>query len=125
MEKLRDIKDIVEVPDHSLAILLGLITLALLIIAVGLYLFKNRRRRRKKPTVKEIAFQRLNSIDYNNAKEVVYIFEAEVEAFLNEQNRKIFNELKEELKIYKYKKDIPPLDEQRVKKIKRFIKGLK
>jgi len=125
MEKLKDIKDIVEVPEYSLFILMGLTLLTLLILSLAIYFFKNRRRRRRKPTAKEMAIQKLNSIDYSDTKEVVYDFEEYTTIFINEKNQEPFNSIKKELEIYKYKKDIPALDKDVEKKIKEFIKGLK
>ena len=125
MEGLRDIKDVVEVQEHSLAMLLALIAVALLLLSVALYFFKNRRRRRKKPTVKEVALEKLKSLDYNNTKEVVYTFEAEVEHFVNEKNRSNFEKIKKALEIYKYKKEVPTLDKGVKKEIEQFIKGLR
>ncbi len=125
MEGLRDIKDVVEVQEHSLAMLIALIATVLFFLGVALYLFKNRRRRRKKPTAKEIALQKLQNLDYSNPKEVVYTFEAEGELFVNEKNQEDFNKIKKELEIYKYKRDVPPLDEVAKKEIEQFIKGLR
>ena len=125
MEGLRDIKDIVEVQEHSLEMLIALIVAVLLFLGVILYLFKNRRRRRKKPTAKEIALQKLQNIDYSNPKDVVYTFEAEGELFVNEKNQEDFEKIKKELEIYKYKRDVPPLDEGVKKAIEQFIKGLR
>jgi len=125
MEGLRDIKEVVEVQEHSLAMLLGLVAVALLLLALGVYLFKNRRRRRKKLTAKELALEKLRNLDYNNAKEVVYTFEAEAEKFLSEKNQEAFNEITKELGIYKYKKEVPTLEPKVAEKIKTFIKGLR
>ena len=125
MEGLRDIKDIVEVQEHSLAMLIALIVAVLFFLGVILYLFKNRRRRRKKPTAKEIALQKLQNIDYSNPKDVVYTFEAEGELFVNEKNQEDFENIKKELEIYKYKRDVPSLDEGVKKEIEQFIKGLR
>ena len=125
MEGLRDIKDVVEVQEHSLAMLIALIATVLFFLGVALYLFKNRRRRRKKPTAKEIALQKLQNLDYGNPKEVVYTFEADGELFVNEKNQEDFNKIKKELEIYKYKRDVPPLDEVVKKEIEQFIKGLR
>ena len=125
MEGLRDIKDVVEVQEHSLAMLIALIVAVLFFLGIALYLFKNRRRRRKKPTAKEIALQKLQNIDYSNPKDVVYTFEAEGEMFVNEKNQEDFEKIKKELEIYKYKRDVPPLNEGVKSEIEQFIKGLK
>ncbi len=125
MEGLRDIKDVVEVQEHSLAMLITLIVVVLLLLGVALYLFKNRRRRRKKPTAKEIALEKLQNLDYGNPKEVVYTFEADGELFVNDKNQEDFEKIKKELEIYKYKRDVPPLDEGVKAEIEQFIKGLR
>jgi hypothetical protein len=125
MENLKDIKDIVDVPEYSLFILIAIVTMALLLISVAFYFYKNRRKRRKKPTQKEMALQKLRDIDYNNTKEVVYTFEAEIKPFITPENQERLNAIKKELEVYKYKKDIPQLDNQIKVEIESFIKGLK
>ena len=125
MEGLRDIKDVVEVQEYSLAMLVALIVVLLLLLGVALYFFKNRRRRRKKPTAKAIALQKLQNLDYSKTKELVYIFEAEGELFVNEKNQENFEKIKKALEIYKYRKDVPPLDEGVKAEIEQFIKGLR
>ena len=125
MNELKDIKDIVEVQEHSFVMLMSVILLTVVLVALAIYLFKNRRKRRKKPTAKEIALTKLQNIDYSDPKEVVYLFDEQGEMFLNEKNQVEFESIKEELKIYKYKKDIPPLDRDTKERIKAFIKELK
>jgi len=125
VEELKDIKDIVEVHEHSFIIFLGIIIIALCLLGIALYLFKNRRKRRKQPTEKESALIKLKNLDYNNAKEVVYTFEEQSLVLLNEKNREVFHQIKKGLEIYKYKKEIPPLDEKIKEQIETFIKGLK
>ena len=125
MKELKDIKDIVEVQEHSFMILMGLILLTLLLLAIALYFFKNRRRRRKKLTTKQVALERLQTLNYGDTKEVVYLFEEQSELFINEKNQVEFESIKEELEIYKYKKNIPLLDSEIEERIKAFIKELK
>jgi len=125
MEELKDIKEIVEVQEYSLMILIGISVVALLLLIVGLYFFKNRRKRNKKPTTKEIALKKLNNIDYNNTKESVYTFEEQSQSFLTENNQAEFNTIIDTLQVYKYKKEIPPFTTEVQKQIQTFIKGLK
>jgi len=125
MNELKDIKDIVEVQEHSFILLISLIVLTLLLLTLLLYFLKNRRRRRKKPTTKQIALERLQNLNYSDTKEVVYLFEELSELFLNEKNQMEFYTIKEKLTLYKYKKDIPPLAQDTADKIKAFIKELK
>jgi flagellar biosynthesis/type III secretory pathway M-ring protein FliF/YscJ len=125
MEQLRDIKDIVEVNDHSFEILLGLIFLVVLVLSIIFYLYKNRRKRRKKLTPKEKALQSLKSIDYSNPKEVAYRFTTDGYLWLNEENEKEYRDIEKELLAYKYKRDVPQVDEVLKKRVEKFIKELK
>jgi hypothetical protein len=125
MEQLRDIKDIVEVHEHSLETLIGIVILSLLVIGIILYLYKNRRRRRKRLSPKEIALNSLKSIDYDNPKDVAYRFTTNGFLFINENNQKEYKDIEKELLVYKYKKDVPQVDKGLENRIKMFIKELK
>ena len=125
MEELKDIKDIVEVHEQSFMILMGLIFITLLLLSWGFYAFTHRRKRRKKPSPKELALVKLRSLDYNNTKEVVYTFEEQSEYFVDEKNQERFDTIKKELGIYKYKKEVPSLEPKIVSEIKSFIEALK
>lgn len=125
MEKLKDIKDIVYVPDYSLYLLIGVAIFIAIILYIAIYIFKHRRKRRKKKSSKEIALDRLKSIDFTDTKSVVYTFEELGKLFLDEKNQNEFESIKKELTIYKYKRDIPPLDSSVESRIKRFIGELK
>ncbi len=125
MEELKDIKDIVEVHEYSFFILMGLIVFIIILLSLAIYFFKNRRRRRKKVTPKEIALNKLKNIDFLDTKSVVYTFEEQGRLFLSEKNQEEFDSITKELTVYKYKKDIPPLDSNVQKRIKAFIGELK
>ena len=125
MEELKDIKDIVEVDEYSFFILMGLTVFVVILLFLAVYFFKNRRRRGKKITVKELALEKLKNIDFHDRKSVVYTFEDQSRLFLNEKNQEKFDSIINELTIYKYKKDIPELDSSVEKRIKKFIGELK
>ena len=125
MEELKDIKDIVEVQEYSLLMLIGLVIIALLLLSLAVYFFKNRRRRRKKPSGKELALEKLKNIDYKNTKETVYTFEEQIRDFLDEKNQEEFDAIHKELEVYKYKREIPALDTNIEKRIKTFIGAVK
>lgn len=125
MEKLRDIKDIVEVPDNSLWLLLCIIVASLVIVAVLIYLYKNRRIRRKKPSKKQIARENLLSIDYSDTKNIAYTFSENFILFLDENNKKEFETLEQKLQEYKYKKEVQDLPQELKDKIKEMIKATK
>ncbi len=125
MEGLRDIKDIVEIHEYSFWIFLSLVITGLLLAWTVYYLYKNRRKRRKKPTKRELALKRLKEIDFNDTKSAVYRFSVDGNIFVNEENMNKFKEIEQQLKRYKYQKDTPKLEEAEKEMIKEFIKGLK
>lgn len=125
MEGLRDIKDIVEINEHSFALFIATLLFALLLLFLGLYLFKNRRRRRKKPTPRALAKEALEQLNFDNTKEVVYDFLEYGVLFITEKNEEAFKKIEDALAPYKYKKEVPALEEQLKKDIKSFIKGVK
>ncbi len=125
MDKLRDIKGLVEIQDYSLYYLLVLVVLGLLIVSFVIYQLFFKRKRRKKPTKKEIALRELKNIDYSNPKDVAYKFTIFAESLLEESDKREYEMLVKELDSYKYKKEIPDMDEDLKKRVKNFIKGLK
>ena len=125
MEGLRDIKGVVEISEPSLWWFLALLFLVILSFGVAFYLFKNRRKRRKKPTPKELALKALKVLDFSNTKEVVYTFLEEGRLFVNEKNQEEFKSIAKALEPYKYRREVPPLDEGLKRRIEQFIKGAK
>ena len=124
MEKLRDIKDIVEVNEYSFEILLAIIFFSLVLLFVIWYLFKNRRKKRRKLTKKEIALQNLKNINYENTKELVYTFTQNAYLFVDEKNQDEFEKIENLIERYKYKKDIPQMQDEK-ELIKEFVKKIK
>ncbi len=124
---LKDIKDIVVVPDYSLYILLGIVGLVLLIIAFLLYKYFTRIKKSKQLSTKAIVLKKLKALEFTkeNTKEIVYSFSTDGYLFVNEKNKEKFEELERVLEKFKYKKDVLFLPEELQQEIKKFIKGLK
>ena len=121
---LKDIKPIVEIPDNSLLIL-GVSLFTLIVLLSLLYLLlKPKRRRRKKLTPLELKKKELKELNFNDDKEVAYIFTTHAEEFINEKNFSEYKKLVKELEPYKYKKEVPKMDEELKNKIKRFIDAI-
>ncbi len=127
MEELRDIKGIVEVSDHSLWQLLGLVAGVIVLAALLFYFMKRKRRvkRRFLKTEAELARERIEAIDYDDPKSVAYTFIEDVSRFVPEQKRATYEEIVKALEPYKYKKEVPALDAALKEKIKAFIKEIK
>jgi flagellar biosynthesis/type III secretory pathway M-ring protein FliF/YscJ len=125
LQGLRDIKDIVEVHDQSLTVFIAVVILFLILSIFSYYLYKNRRIRRKKPTKRELALQRLKSMDFDDVKSSVYTFSVDGFLFTNENNIDRFKTIEKELQKYKYKKTVPTLDKDLKKMMQEFIRELK
>lgn len=122
MEELRDIKGIVEVTDYSLYYLLGVVgvsTIVLMVVAVFLY----RYVLKKDPlTQKKVAMDLLEKFTFGDAKASAYEFSHLAQYAVNDSQRSELEELLSELEVYKFKKEVPELDEELKAKMKKFIK---
>jgi len=125
VEELKDIKGIIDVPDYSLWILLSMIVCVIFSLVLAIYFFKNRRKKRKKPTLKQIAMKNLKEINFDDTKCAVYTFCENFQYFIDEKNKESFEQLQKELEIYKYKKEVEKLSEEQINKIKSMIKEIK
>jgi uncharacterized membrane protein len=123
IEKLKDIKPNVIIPNNSLVILLSFI-FVLLITGTLLYLFFKKPKRREKPTLKEIKLKELKALDFDNDKEVAYKFTTNAYLFLDDKNKDKYEEIVKKLEPYKYKKDTPAMPKELKSSIKEFIREL-
>lgn len=124
MEKLRDIKGIVEVVDYSIYYLVALIFLAIIAV-VAVVWFLRRFKKRKKPTNRQMALKNLRDIDFKNSKDIAYGFTLNIPFFINEKNSEEIKNILEKLETYKYKKEIPNMDEELKQSVKKSIERLK
>jgi len=110
--ELRDIKPLLEIADDSytifivLALFMGFIILTLLFILFR-KLFSNRKK-----DMKKVYFQRLKNVDWKHSKQAAY----EVTFFgrlLSDEPRveEIYKQLVPMLEAYKYRKEVPVIDE--------------
>jgi len=124
LEKLRDIKGIVEVVDYSMYYLVMLIFLVFAAI-IAIIWFLRKPKKRKKPTNAQKALQNLKDIDYENSKDIAYTFSLNIPFFTNEKNSEEIKKILEKAEVYKYKKKIPDMDEEFKKSVKKIIERLK
>ena len=125
LSQLKDIKPIIDVPDNSLLILSAIVSTLVILIIFLLFKYVTKIRKTKKPTPKQMAFKKLQHLDYKNTKDVVYSFSVDGYLFVNEKNKTQFDIIEKELERYKYKKDVESLSNDLIEKIKDFIKGIK
>lgn len=122
MEELRDIKGLVEVTDYSLYYLLGVVGVAgIALIALSLLLYKYLTK--KDPvTQKKVAIKRLQKLEFGDTKQSVYEFSHLAQYAVSETQRRELEQLLTELEPYKFKKEVPALDEALKVKMKDFVK---
>ncbi len=125
IQGLKDIKDIVEVPDYSLYFLIAITGVILLSIAYPVYLYLTRIKKTELKTPREIALQNLKNIDFSDVKKVAYTFSVDGFLFIDDKNRDEFEMIEKDLQQYKYRKKVNDLDEKLKERIVKFIKALK
>ncbi|MGB5964040.1 MAG: hypothetical protein WBF77_03255 [Sulfurimonadaceae bacterium] len=121
MEELRDIKGLVEVTDYSMYYLLGIVGITVIIlILLGVLLY--RYLTKKEPlTQKKVAMELLEKFEFGDAKQSVYEFSHLAQYAVNESQRKELEQLLTELEPYKFKKEVPELDDALKEKMQAFI----
>lgn len=125
MDKLRDIKTIVDVSDYSLWVLVAVVLMFTIILSYIIFKFLTRRKKRVKPTLKQTALKKLKNINFTDEKSAIYTFSENFALFLDEDNEAEFSELQNRLVEYKYKKSVESLPEDIKRQIKSLIKELR
>jgi len=120
--QLRDIKQLLEIPDNSYYIYWGLIIFTfLLLIGVLFFVFKKLWNNRKINLAKDY-LEILKNIDWKDTKRSAY--EATHYARLlatDERSKEIFSQLEEMLEQYKYKKVVGALDADTQKQFNLYV----
>lgn len=109
--KIHDIKELVEIPDISLYIYMTLWILGIALIFIVIFLiykfFYNRNKNERKKY-----YQTLKEVDLNNSKESAYTISKYIRLLAtNEREKRLAEELIEELDKYKYKKNVENLSD--------------
>lgn len=122
MEKLRDIKPLVEIPDYSFYLYLAVMLIVTLIIALIIF-YLIRFFSKKRIDKREQILKYLKSLSFDNPKRVAYAI-TKYGRFLvkDESSARLYEELVRKLTKYKYKKVVEPLDEELKKEIKLFLR---
>ena len=111
--ELRDIKPLLEIPDSSYYIFLGLIFLGLTIVVLIIFFLIKKFWKKKKIDMQKVYFEQFKNLDWSEVKTSAY--EATRLGRLltkeNERSREIYEQLVPMLEAYKYKKEVPMLDE--------------
>ena len=122
MEKLRDIKPLVAIPDYSFYLYIVFIVVVTSLAAILVYLLIRVLSRKKENRQKEI-LRRLRGLDLHDAKKVAYKITKYGQFIVTDEARaRLYEDLVRKLTRYKYKKEVPPLDEELKREIKLFLR---
>ena len=123
MEQLRDIKGLVEIPFPTLWLIIAALAVVCL-LALGAYLWYCSCQRKKTHSVRANALLALKQMDFSDAKEAAYLFTHNGYLVLGENSLHVknFEAIIQDLEAYKFKKEVPSLDEAMMSRMQAFIK---
>ena len=112
--QLHDIKPLVEVQEYSLYYFLALVAIALVIVLGALYLGIKWFKHRNRFSLRKEHYKKLNEIDFKDPKKSAYALTHYGATFKDDSQRhtEMYANLLERLEPYKYKKDVPPLEDE-------------
>ncbi len=111
---LHDIKPLVEVPDYSLYLFIGVVVLSVAVIAAVLYLGWKIRHERRRVNARKLGLEALKAIDFSDAKAAAYAITRHGYLFADDSPRhnEVFSNLTARLEAYKYRKEVGEIDEE-------------
>lgn len=122
--KLNDIKDLVQIPDYSIYFYYGLIILVIASFIAIIYIIYNYWKN-KKQNIRKIYFKRLKDIDFSNSKKSAYDITKYGYLLVNTSREKqLLEDLVDKLGDYKYKKDVPIIDDDIKNSLYIFLEAL-
>jgi len=117
MDELRDIKPLLEIPDSSYYIFLGLIALGVILLVAMVWFLVKKFWKKKKVDMQKVYFEEFKNLDWTNVKQSAYMA-TELGRKLtlkDERAKEIYTQLIPMLESYKYRKEVPSLDEETLK----------
>lgn len=110
LSKLHDIKELEKIPDYSIFILIFLVFLGILFCLLVLF-FLIKFIKNKKNTPRKKYLKILKEIDFDDSKKSAYTLSKYARLLaINDREKKLANELIEELEKFKYKKNVGKID---------------
>lgn len=110
LAKLQDIKDIEKIPDNSIFLFSILVFLAILILLVIIF-FIIKLLKKKKISDRKKYYKILENVDFIDSKNAAYIITKYARLIsLNDREKKLSEELIEELEKFKYKRNVENID---------------
>lgn len=122
LQDLKDIKPPLEVTDYSLFLLIILVSVGLVIVGTLVWFVVKYFRSRKKTNRRKELLKILRHLDYSDPKQCAYtVTKYGYELIRDENSENTFRQLQPKLEPYKYKKEVPQMDEETKQYIRHFI----
>ncbi len=112
--ELRDIKPLLEIPDSSYYLFLGMVgLLALLVLLLLFFLFK-KFWRAKRESLEQRYFEEFKNLDWHEVKSSAYraTYLGRKLTQNHERTQEIYEQFLVMLEPYKYRKEVAPIDEK-------------
>lgn len=122
LKELKDIKPLVEIPDASFYIYVALITLAIFVGLIVLYMIIRKVLQMRSKNMRKSYIATLNAIDFKDTKKSAY--DATHYGRLvaqNEREKEIYSQLIAHLEQYKYRKVVGSIDSDTQKQFNLFL----
>jgi len=121
-DQLRDIKPLLEIPDSSYYIYLGLIILVSLLVVGVLFFVAKKFWDNRKVNLAKGYLAAIKEIDWNDTKKSAYQATHYARLLATDKRRKeLFSQLEPMLEQYKYKKEVEALDQDTQNKFNLYV----
>ena len=121
LSKLHDIKELENIPDNSIFIFSILVFAGIILILTIIFLFIKYFKNRK-VSDRKTYFNILKNIDFDSSEKAAYIITKYSRLIANnDREKKLANELIEDLEFFKYKKDVKNIDKMSKAKFLTFM----
>jgi len=122
LDKLKDIKPLVEISDYSLFILIFTIILALVTLTAGIYFLLKYLKEKKARDNRKFYYKKLKKMSMLDSKHCAYTISKYGKFLIEDDEQGKFLEiLNENLEVYKYTNIPQSLSEENKKMIKEFM----
>ncbi|QOY50873.1 hypothetical protein [Candidatus Sulfurimonas baltica] len=111
---LHDIKTIVDVTEYSLYYLLGVSSVVLIVLFLGLYLLYMWYKKRNAFNIKKEHYRLLHELDLSDTKHSAYAITSYGLTFKDDSPRhqEMYTNITNRLEVYKYKKHVDKFDSE-------------
>lgn len=123
LDKLRDIKPLMEIGDYSFVILILTIIAVSGTLSIGIYYLIGYLKVKKERDKRDFYHQKLKKMDIQNSKQCAYTITKYGKFLVKEEKEREFLErLNQNLEMYKYTNTPPSLSKKDKKMIEEFIR---